>query len=53
MTLDGCFEGNNKWDLSFHSTIWGQELEKQSLEQLRSTDYLVFGRVTYEGMAAY
>lgn len=53
MTLDGYFEGNQNWDLEFHNTIWGPELEKLSLEQLRSADYLVFGRVTYEGMAAY
>lgn len=53
VTLDGYFEGNNKWDLSFHDQIWGPDLEKLSLEQLRSADYLVFGRVTYEGMAAY
>lgn len=53
MTLDGYFEGNQNWDLSFHQNIWGQELEKRSIEQLKSADYLVFGRVTYEGMAAY
>lgn len=53
ITLDGYFEGTRHWDLSFHEKIWGQELEKISLEQLRSADYLVFGRVTYEGMAAY
>jgi len=53
MTLDGYFEGNQNWDLSFHNTIWGTELEKLSIEQLRSADYLLFGRVTYEGMAAY
>jgi dihydrofolate reductase len=53
MTLDGYFEGDKNWDLSFHNVIWGQELEKLSLEQLQSADYLVFGRVTYEGMAAY
>jgi dihydrofolate reductase len=53
ITLDGYFEGNQKWNLSFHNTIWGEELEKLSIEQLRSADYLVFGRVTYEGMAAY
>src|SRR5690606_35194526 len=53
MTLDGYFEGNQNWDLSFHNLIWGQELEKLSIEQLQSADYLVFGRVTYEGMAAY
>lgn len=53
ITLDGYFEGNQNWDLSFHNIVWGQELEKFSLEQLHSADYLVFGRVTYEGMAAY
>lgn len=53
MTLDGYFEGSQKWDLSFHNTIWGPELEALSLEQLQAADYLVFGRMTYEGMAAY
>lgn len=53
ITLDGYFEGNQNWDLSFHNIVWGQELEKLSHEQLQSADYLVFGRVTYEGMAAY
>lgn len=53
ITLDGYFEGEKKWDLSFHNAIWGAELEKLSREQLHSADYLVFGRVTYEGMAAY
>jgi dihydrofolate reductase len=53
ITLDGYFEGNQNWDLSFHNVVWGQELEKLSIEQLNSADYLVFGRVTYEGMAAY
>jgi dihydrofolate reductase len=53
MTLDGYFEGNQNWDLDFHNLIWGPELEKLSIEQLNAADYLVFGRVTYEGMAAY
>ncbi len=53
ITLDGYFEGNQNWDLTFHNVIWGEELEKLSVEQLHSADYLVFGRVTYEGMAAY
>jgi dihydrofolate reductase len=53
ITLDGYFEGNKNWDLPFHELVWGEELEKLSLEQLYSADYLVFGRVTYEGMAAY
>ena len=53
ITLDGYFEGNQNWDLPFHNLVWGEELEKLSLEQLNSADYLVFGRVTYLGMAAY
>jgi dihydrofolate reductase len=53
ITLDGYFEGEHNWDLPFQLVIWGQELERLSIEQLHSADYLVFGRVTYEGMAAY
>ena len=53
ITLDGYFEGSQNWDLSFHNIVWGKELEELSIEQLKSADYLVFGRVTYEGMAAY
>lgn len=53
MTLDGYFEGNQNWDLSFHNTVWGEELEKLCIEQLNAADCLVFGRVTYEGMADY
>jgi len=32
--------------------MWCEELEQFSLDQLQSADMLVFGRVTYEGMAA-
>lgn len=53
ITLDGYFEGKKNWDLAFHEIIWGPELEAMSLEQLRAADFIVFGRVTYEGMAAY
>lgn len=53
ITLDGYFEGNKYWELPFHELVWGEELEKLSLEQLHLADYLVFGRVTYEGMADY
>jgi dihydrofolate reductase len=53
ITLDGFFEGDSHWDLPFHEAIWGEELEKRSIEQLNAADFLVFGRVTYEGMAAY
>lgn len=53
ITLDGFFEGDNKWDLSFHEKIWGEELHQISIEQLKSAECLLFGRITYEGMAAY
>jgi dihydrofolate reductase len=53
VTLDGFFEGTKPWDLSFHELVWGPELEKLSTEQLDDLDYLLFGRRTYEGMAAY
>ena len=26
MTLDGFFEGQEKWDLGFHGDAWGDEL---------------------------
>jgi dihydrofolate reductase len=53
VTLEGFFEGAKKWDLDFHEYAWGEELQQLSLEQLKTADALLFGRVTYEGMAAY
>ena len=53
ITIDGFFEGANKWDLDFHNTVWGDELEQLSIQQLNQCHALVFGRITYEGMAAY
>lgn len=53
MTLDGCFEGANPWDLEFHNLGWGEELQRFSIEQMAAADLLLFGRVTYEGMAQY
>jgi len=53
LTLDGYFEGPRPWDLEFHNSVWGEELERLSIEQLRSADRLIFGRATYQGMAAY
>jgi dihydrofolate reductase len=53
MTLDGYFEGRTAWDLAFHETVWGEELEAFSLAQLEEAGTLLFGRRTYEGMAAH
>lgn len=53
MTLDGYFEGEKPWDLSFHEKAWGPELERLSEKFGEEGDLLVFGRRTYQGMAAY
>ena len=53
VTLDGCFEGKKPWDLDFHNLVWGDELERLSIEQLDSADALIFGAATYKGMASY
>ena len=53
VTLDGYFEGQKPWDLDFHQTVWGDELEAFTIEQLDSADMTVYGRNTYEGMYSY
>jgi dihydrofolate reductase len=53
VTLDGFFEGAKPWDLDWHEYVWGDQLEQISIDQLKSADTLVFGRATYQGMAAY
>jgi dihydrofolate reductase len=50
MTLDGFVEGPGR-DISWHSDVWGEELEQLSIEQLNAAGGLLFGRVTYELMA--
>jgi len=50
MTLDGFVEGPNR-DISWHSDVWGEELEQLGIEQGKSAGGLMFGRVTYELMA--
>jgi dihydrofolate reductase len=53
VTLDGFFEGPKSWEIDWHDYVWGEELERLSLEQSKSIGMLLFGRVTYEGMAGY
>jgi dihydrofolate reductase len=53
VTLDGFFEGPKSWDIGWHDYVWGEELERISLEQTRSIGALLFGRVTYQGMAGF
>jgi dihydrofolate reductase len=50
MTLDGFVEGENR-DISWLSDVWGDELERLSIDQLKSAGALLFGRVTYDLMA--
>ena len=51
MTLDGFFEGSSKWDLSWHNV--DDEFNEFAIAQLNEIGTLLFGRVTYEGMASY
>jgi dihydrofolate reductase len=53
VTLDGYFEGTKAWDLGFHQTVWGDELEAYTVEQLETADMVVYGGKTYHGMAEY
>jgi dihydrofolate reductase len=50
MTLDGYFEGENA-DISWHNV--DQEFNDFAIAQLKTADMLLFGRKTYELMAAY
>jgi dihydrofolate reductase len=49
-TLDGYFEGPNQ-DISWHNV--DEEFNEFAIEQLNEIGTLLFGRVTYEGMASY
>lgn len=53
ITLDGYFQGKADWNLSFHDVVWGKQLEEFGKTQLAAADTVVFGRVTYEGMAKH
>lgn len=53
ITVDGYFEGTKPWDLDFHQTAWGDELEAFTVEQLDTADMIVYGGNTYRGMAEY
>ena len=53
ITIDGFFDSTKDWELVWHEYAWGEELEQLSLTQSQSVGTLIFGRVTYEGMARY
>ena len=50
VTLDGFFEGPNQ-DISWHHV--DEEFNEFAIDQLNEIGTLLFGRVTYEGMASY
>ena len=50
VTLDGFFEGPNH-DINWHYV--DGEFNDFAIDQLNSTDTLIFGRVTYQMMASY
>ena len=50
VTLDGFFEGPNK-EIDWHNV--DNEFNDFAIEQLDTTDTLIFGRVTYQLMAGY
>ena len=54
-TLNGLYE-RGRWDEDATSIDWhvtDEEFEAFAADQLRQADTILFGRVTYEGMAAY
>ena len=51
ITIDGFFEGPDKWDIGWHQV--DQEFNEFSIDQLGRAGGLIFGRVTYQGMASY
>ena len=51
VTLDGFFEGPHKWEIDWHTV--GEEFNELAIDFLKSADALIFGGVTYQGMAAY
>src|SRR5216684_214068 len=50
VTLDGFFEGPNH-EIDWHNV--DEEFNEFAIHQLNEVDTLLFGRVTYEGMASY
>jgi dihydrofolate reductase len=51
VTVDGYYEGPNQQFIDWPTV--DEEFDEFSVEQLDEVDTLVFGRVTYEMMAAY
>ena len=50
VTLDGFFEGPDH-EIDWHNV--DEEFNEFAIDQLNEVDALLFGRVTYQGMASY
>jgi hypothetical protein len=44
VTLDGFFEDANPWDLDWHNSVWGGELEQLSIAQLKTGGWPLTGQ---------
>ena len=57
VTLDGYFDNSEPWtepwQIDWFAPVFCDELMSFILGQLASTEAILFGRVTYTGMAAY
>jgi dihydrofolate reductase len=51
VTVDGFFDGAKKWEIDWHNV--DAEFNDFAIAQLDATGMLLFGRVTYQGMASY
>ncbi|HEY0493412.1 MAG TPA: dihydrofolate reductase family protein [Candidatus Dormibacteraeota bacterium] len=51
VSVDGYFEGSKPWALEWHNV--DEEFNEFAIAQLEASDALIFGRVTYQGMAGY
>lgn len=51
VSLDGYFEAPNPEDFDWHTV--DDEFNEFAVQQLDASDCLLFGRVTYQGMATY
>jgi dihydrofolate reductase len=49
VTLDGFFEGSDH-EIDWHNV--DEEFKEFAIDQLNEVDALLFGRVTYQGMAS-
>jgi len=51
VTLDGFFEGTEPWSIDWHNA--DEEFNDFAIEQLNTLGTILFGRLTYQGMAGY